>query len=83
MSVLEPSTPHSRARRRRGRRGEPLRRLALLLALVAAFLLGIAFAETLAERPRDGGMVTSVRTLTPLPQQPPARTVTVTVTSRA
>jgi hypothetical protein len=47
-----------------------------------AFLLGIAFSRTLDERPKPGGVVTNVRTLTPLPQQPPARTVTVTVTSR-
>jgi hypothetical protein len=49
--------------------------------LVFAFLLGIAVARTLDERPEPGGVVTDVRTLTPLPQQPPARTVTVTVTS--
>jgi hypothetical protein len=55
----------------------------LLFVVVAllAFLLGMAFARTLDERPRPGGVVTDVRTLTPLPQQPPARTVTVTVTS--
>lgn len=55
----------------------------LLFVVVAllAFLLGIAFARTLDERPRPGGVVTDVRTLTPLPQQPPSRTVTVTVTS--
>jgi len=50
------------------------------IALVLAFLLGIAFARTLDERPEDGGTVTNVRTLTPLPQEGPARTVTVTVT---
>jgi hypothetical protein len=49
--------------------------------LVFAFLLGIAVARTLDERPEPGGVVTDVRTLTPLSQQPPARTVTVTVTS--
>jgi hypothetical protein len=55
----------------------------LLLAVAAlAFLLGIAFARTLDERPQPGDVVTTnVRTLTPLPQQAPARTVTVTVTS--
>jgi hypothetical protein len=51
------------------------------LALILSFVLGMAFARTLDERPADGGMVTSVRTLTPLPQQPPTRTVTVTVTT--
>jgi len=50
------------------------------LALVFSFLLGIAFARTLDERPEDGRAVTSVRTLTPLPQEGPTPTVTVTVT---
>jgi hypothetical protein len=49
--------------------------------LALAFLLGIAFARTLDERPEDGATVTSVRTLTPLPQSGPMRTVTVTVTA--
>jgi hypothetical protein len=52
-----------------------------VMLLVFAFLLGIAVARTLDERPEPGGVVTDVRTLTPLSQQPPARTVTVTVTS--
>jgi hypothetical protein len=51
------------------------------MLLVLAFLLGIAVAQTLDERPEPGGVVTDVRTLDPLPQQPPARTVTVTVTA--
>lgn len=76
--TLERSARHGRptGRERLGR--------ALLLAVVAAlaFLLGIAFSRTLDERPQPGGVVTNVRTLTPLPQQPPARTVTVTVTTR-
>lgn len=72
----------SRERRRRPRRRETIARAVLvLLALVLAFLLGVAFARTLDERPEPGGVVTTERTLTPLPQQPPARTVTVTVTS--
>jgi hypothetical protein len=54
--------------------------LILAVLLAGAFLLGIAFARTLDERPEPGGAVTNVRTLTPLPQQPPTRTVTVTVT---
>ena len=45
------------------------------------FVLGIASARTLDERPKPGDAVTNVRTLMPLQQQPPARTVTVTVTS--
>ena len=62
---------------------ERARRIVLLLVVAAlAFLLGIAFARTLDERPQPGDVVTTnVRTLTPLPQQPQARTVTVTVTS--
>jgi len=48
---------------------------------VLAFLLGLAFARTLDDRPEDGATVTSVRTLTPLPQEGPVRTVTVTVTT--
>jgi hypothetical protein len=44
------------------------------------FLLGIAFARTLDERPKSSGVATTERTLTPLPQSAPARTVTVTVT---
>jgi hypothetical protein len=57
-----------------------LRALLVAVALVLAFLLGIAFSRTLDELPENGGTVTSVRTLTPLPQEGPARTVTVTVT---
>jgi hypothetical protein len=75
--------PSSRPRRERPRRRRrPYLRTVLALALlVFAFLLGIAFAQTLDERPEQGDLVTDVRTLTPLEQQPPARTVTVTVTT--
>jgi hypothetical protein len=75
--------PSSRPRRERPRRRRrPYARTVLALALlVFAFLLGIAFAQTLDERPEQGDIVTDVRTLTPLEQQPPARTVTVTVTT--
>jgi len=68
----------SRQRRRRRRRTSG--RLVLVLALVIVFLLGIAVGQALDDSPKPGGVVTSVRTLTPLPQQPPTRTVTVTVT---
>jgi hypothetical protein len=73
----------SDARQRAGVRG-PARVVRLLFAGVAlalAFLLGIAFARALDERPEDGATVTSVRTLSPLPQSGPMRTVTVTVTA--
>jgi hypothetical protein len=72
----------SRDRRSRPRRREVVvRLLAVALLLVVAFVLGMAFARTLDERADEGGVVTTERTLTPLPQDPPARTVTVTVTS--
>ena len=72
----------SRQKRGRPRRRDTVARVVLAgLLLVLAFLLGIAFARTLDDRPKPGGVVTNVRTLTPLPQQPPARTVTVTLTS--
>jgi len=53
----------------------------IAVGLVLAFLLGIAFARTLDERPKSGGTETIVRTLTPRPQDAPTRTVTVTVTT--
>ena len=72
---------------RRQRRGAPstrerIGRIALIVVgLALAFLLGIAFAQTLDDRPSSGEVVTDVRTLTPLPQGAPTRTVTVTVTT--
>ena len=69
-------------RRAKARRRETIARVVVVvLLMVVAFVLGIAVSRTLDERPQPGGTVTNVRTLTPLPQQPPARTVTVTVTS--
>jgi hypothetical protein len=53
----------------------------VVVGLAVAFLLGIAFARTLDERPESGGAETIVRTLTPVPQGEPTRTVTVTVTT--
>ncbi|MBA3401355.1 MAG: hypothetical protein H0U05_05125 [Actinobacteria bacterium] len=70
---------HSRDRPQRRRLVARVLLGVLLLAL--AFLGGIAFARTIDERNEQGGVVTNVRTLAPLPQEPPARTVTVTVTS--
>ena len=70
-----------RDRARSRRRESAARGLLLALALVFTFLLGIAFSRALDERPEPGDVQTTVRTLTPLPQQPPARTVTVTVTT--
>jgi hypothetical protein len=57
------------------------RTLAFALALLAVFILGIAVGQALDDEPKTGDVVTSVRTLTPLSQQPPTRTVTVTVTT--
>ena len=78
--MLERHSKDTRARPPRRRRYVARFLLAVLL-LVLAFLVGIAFARTLDEQGEPGGVVTNVRTLTPLPQEPPARTVTVTVTS--
>jgi hypothetical protein len=51
--------------------------VAVLVAF--AFLLGVAFSRTLDERPHDGDLVTTVRTLeVPSSTQ---QTVTVTVTA--
>ena len=79
MSTVEQPRRQNRA----GRRGrEKLVRLLLVaLGLLVVFLLGMAFAETLDDRPKSSGPETIVRTLTPLPQEAPVRTVTVTVTS--
>jgi hypothetical protein len=66
-------------RRQRGRT-RLVRIAALVLALAAVFVVGIAFGKALDETPEPSGVTTTVRTLEPLPQQPPARTVTVTVT---
>lgn len=79
MTMLE--SPRRSARPRRTRR-DAIGRVALaVVALTLAFLLGIAFAHTLDERPKSSGTETIVRTLTPLPQDAPGRTVTVTVTA--
>jgi len=73
---------HVPPRQRRRRRRLLSRRLLVALALIAVFVLGIAVGQALDDHPSPGGIITSVRTLSPLPQQPPTRTVTVTVTQR-
>lgn len=76
MSTLDPGRPQRTRRQRTTRRS--LTRAALVVVLgVVAFLLGVAFARTLDERPRTGDTVTTIATLPPVP---PAETVTVTVT---
>ena len=72
--------PRRPNRDRRSRREKIGRVLLVVVGLTLAFLVGIAFARTLDERPRSSGAETNVRTLTPLPQEAPVRTVTVTVT---
>jgi len=68
--------------RRPARRRRPVLHVTLVvLAAVIVFLLGVAFARTLDDRPRRSGDETIVRTLTPLPQNAPGRTVTLTVTA--
>jgi hypothetical protein len=70
----------SRARPREDRARRVLRALVAIAFVVLVFLLGMAFARTLDERPTSSGVATTERTLTPLPQSAPTRTVTVTVT---
>ena len=73
MTMVERSSRRrSRSRRFRSRP------VLLVLALLAVFLLGVAVGQALDDGPSPSGNVTSVRTLSPLPQQPPTRTVTVT-----
>jgi hypothetical protein len=76
VSILERPSTHDRGRPRR----RFPRWLALALALVAVFATGVALGQALDDAPEPGGVTTSIRTLEPLPQEPPARTVTVTVT---
>jgi hypothetical protein len=73
----------TRPQRSKSRRTAVGRTVLIGLALTLSFLVGLAFARTLDERPERGGATTVVRTLTPRPQEPPARTVTVTVTTRS
>lgn len=77
MILAEPSNRRRRATRRRS----VGRILLVVLLLALAFLVGIAFSRTLDERPKAGGVVTSVRTLAPVAQSGPTRTVTVTITT--
>lgn len=70
----------TRRRRHASTRDRVGRAVLLVVGLALAFLLGVAFARTLEDRPTSSGTVTNVRTLTPLPQDAPVRTVTVTVT---
>jgi hypothetical protein len=79
--VSLPQAERDRRRARRRSRSTVVRALLGAVLLALAFLVGIAFAQALDERPERGDVTTGVRTLSPIEQQPPARTVTVTVTS--
>jgi hypothetical protein len=79
MNMVE--KPRRQNRARRTRREKVVRALLLVVGLICVFLLGMAFAETLDDRPGSSGTETNVRTLSPLPQEAPVRTVTVTVTT--
>jgi hypothetical protein len=79
--VSDYRTERELRRARRRSRNTVVRVLLVGLLIAFVFLLGVAFAQALDERPERGDSVTDVRTLTAIPQQPPARTVTVTVTS--
>ena len=79
MMMLQRPSGRARGGQRRGQ--NVIRAILGIALLVFSFLLGIAFSRALDDRPEPGGVVTSVRTLTPLPQEPPRRTVTVTVTA--
>jgi len=73
--------PRRDAQRTTRRRRPFLRAVLVFFAALFVFLLGIAFARTLDDRPRTSGNETIVRTLTPVTQSAPGRTVTVTVTA--
>ena len=79
MTMLEQTRGQDRDRR--SRREQVGRVLLILVGLGLAFAVGLAFAQTLDDRPSSSRPETNVRTLTPLPQEAPVRTVTVTVTT--
>lgn len=58
-------------RRPEPNRRRPLKLVLIALAGVALFALGTAFGKALGDRPQPGGTETTIRTLEPLPQQPP------------
>ena len=74
MTVVRPRRPPPRKRR------WP-RVLLAVVALAAAFVVGVALGEALHDNPQPGGTQTLIRTLHPQPLVPVAQnTVTVTVT---
>jgi hypothetical protein len=78
---LSPRDPRAGRRPPRSARRRSLTRPVLIgLGLLALLLLGIAIGRALEDGPDPGGTVINVRTLSPQPLPPAARTVTVTVT---
>ena len=61
--------PEPRSRERRRRSPWP-RRIAAVACLAFVFAVGVALGKALNDTPEEGVVVTSVRTLEPLPQQP-------------
>lgn len=76
--TVSPERPRPRSRRRRRVPAWAL----VVIGLILAFVVGIAFGESLHDNPKPGGTQTLVRTLQPLPLEPAApSTATVTVTT--
>lgn len=65
--MSESELQHRRRRRRRSPWG---RRAVAVVLLLVVFAVGVALGKALNDDPPDGVVVTSVRTLEPLPQQP-------------
>ncbi len=77
---MSSSEERVRARRRK-QRNRFIRPVAAVLLAGLVLLLGIAIGRALADGPAPGGTRTSVRTLTPQPLPPAAKTITVTVSN--
>jgi hypothetical protein len=73
--------PTLRTRPPARRKRRPWRIVLGLLALGAAFAVGLALGESLRQSQGQPGEQTFVRTLQPLPLAPDRETVTVTVTT--
>ncbi len=73
LPQAEPAPPPP-LRRRPPRRSPWPRRLLLVIAVVLIFLLGVALGQALNDGLPATSTQTYVRTLEPLPQQPPTTT---------
>jgi len=76
--TLDPDALALRRARRR-RRSSAWRWIAIGLAVVCIFAVGIALGEALHDNPTPGGTNTTERTLKPLPLVPQTVTVTIPV----